>query len=245
MSVSKLFTQEQLAALDPARIPRHIAIMPDGNRRWAQQQSDLPVKGYRAGADVIVEIVKASKEIGVKVLTFYLFSTENWSRPQEEIDVLMCLFEEFLTSQCEIMVSENIRLKTIGDLSRLPGGLIAIIEHVRHATEHCSGVEMVMALNYGARDEICRAVQRIVDDRGHSGKITESLLSRYLDTASLGDPDLLIRTSGEMRISNFLLWQLSYAELYVTNVLWPDFTPWKFLEAVTDFQKRKRRLGGT
>lgn len=238
-----IFSSEQLKGIDFNRIPQHIAIMLDGNRRWAQQQLETTAEGYRAGSNAVIEIVKAGKELGVKVLTFYTFSTENWSRPQEEIDILMYLLEDFLNEQCDTMISSGVRLMTIGDLTRIPAHALEAVERVRKATEKCSDIEMVLALNYGGRDEICRAFKRILKDN-KGNEITESLLSSYLDTARWKDPDLLIRPGGEQRLSNFLLWQLSYAEFYTTPVLWPDFTPLKLIEAVTDFQKRKRRLGG-
>jgi len=245
---ASLFTPQQLLGLNPVRIPRHIAIIPDGNRRWAKKQQENSNHGHQAGADVLIEMVKAAKQLGVKVITFYLFSTENWNRPNEEVAALMWLLKEFLNEQRAEMVEEGVRLKTIGDLTALSQDVLDVVDQTKQATEHCRDIDMVLALNYGGRDELTRAFQKIMDDC-KSGKlqqdqITESLIGRYLDTADMGEPDLLIRTSGEMRLSNFLLWQLSYSEIYITEVLWPDFTPNNLLEAVIEYQKRERRLGG-
>lgn len=242
------YTSEQKAGLDPLRLPRHIAIIPDGNRRWAKKQLQNPIAGHRSGANVLIEIVKAAKELGIKAITFYMFSTENWNRSKEEISSLMWLLQEFLRENLNEMLEYDVRLCTIGDLSALPKEALDAVEETRQATAHCSDIEMVLALNYGSRDEMRRAFHRILDDckKGKLEKeqITESLIASYLDTAKWGDPDLFIRTSGEKRISNFLLWQLSYSEMYITDVLWPDFTPNELLAALIDFQKRKRRLGG-
>lgn len=242
------FSAEQLSLLSKARVPRHIAIIPDGNRRWARQQEEKPKEGHKAGANILIDTVHAAKELGVSAITFYLFSTENWERPQEEVAALMWLLQEFLLEQSDVMLAGGVRLNTIGDLSKLPQDVVAIIEDTKRKTAECNQIDMILALNYGGRDEIRRTLQRIIDkcQSGHLRKeeITETTIADHLDTAHWGDPDLLIRTSGEMRISNFLLWQFSYAEFYFSNVLWPDFTPDHLLEAVVEFQKRERRLGG-
>jgi len=249
MTSTAIFTSQEKASLDPMHIPRHVAIIPDGNRRWAKKQEGSSEQGHRAGADALMEIVKAARELGIRALTFYLFSTENWNRSEEEINALMWLLEGFLYDQCAEMQAHQVRLKTIGNLSIFPENILKAIDSTSKATAHCTDIEMILALNYGGRDEIRRAIHRLLDDfnsqKMQKEEVTESLISRYLDTAPWGDPDLLIRTSGELRISNFLLWQLSYTEIYVTNTLWPDFTPRDFLEAIADFQKRDRRLGGT
>jgi undecaprenyl diphosphate synthase len=243
------FSSEELVRLDKNRIPRHVAIIPDGNRRWAKKQEECCDKGHEAGANNLIEIVKAAKDLGIKTLTFYLFSTENWTRSQEEIAALMWLLQEFLNEQCFEMLAQGVRLKTIGDLTAFPSDVLAVVEKTLKATAHCDQIDMVLALNYGARDEIRRAFHHILDlcNKGNLQKedVTEKLIASYLDTKFCGDPDLLIRTSGEMRVSNFLLWQLSYTEIYVTELLWPQFKPNDLLEAVADFQKRERRLGGT
>lgn len=245
---SAIFSPTDLAPLNQTRIPRHIAIIPDGNRRWAKHHGKIIQGGHRAGANIIIDTVKAAKEIGVKTVTFYLFSTENWSRPKTEIAALMWLLKEFLINQCQEMLAHGVKLNTIGNLSAFAPDVREVIEKTREKTAHCDEIDMVLALNYGARDEIRRAVQKVIDGalEGNTAReeITEASIAKHLDTAPWGDPELLIRTSGEMRISNFLLWQLSYTELYVTDVLWPDFRPHHLLEAVIDFQQRDRRLGG-
>lgn len=247
--IKRYYTLEQTIDLDPNRIPRHVAFIPDGNRRWAKQQQMQAAEGHREGSDNLIEIVKAGKELGVKVFTFYLFSTENWSRPQEEIDALMWLLHTYLTEQLPTFLEEGTRLCTIGDLSPLPDYVNETIRETKRATSHCNEVDLIFALNYGSRDEITRAIKSIVEDIQNNKivpeQISEQLISQYLDTAQWGDPDLLIRTSGELRISNYLLWQISYSEIFSTHVLWPDFTPHHLLEALLNFQKRNRRLGGT
>lgn len=196
----------------------------------------------------MIEIVKAAKQLGVRVVTFYLFSTENWNRPQTEVAALMWLLESFLDEQRKEMADDGIHFHTIGELDPFPESVKTAINRTKAATQDCDRVDLVFALNYGSRDEICRACQKIARacQKGElaAEEISEQLISSYLDTGPWADPDLFIRASGELRISNFLLWQLSYAELYMTPVLWPDFTPQHLMEAVQSFQKRHRRLGG-
>lgn len=246
-TATAVFSSLELAALSH-QIPRHVAIIPDGNRRWAKKQQKCYDLGHQAGADNIIEIVKAGKAIGIKALTFYLFSTENWARSKIEIHALMWLLQKFLRDNVGEMQAEGVRLRTIGDLDALPKDALTSVKETMEATAHCEDIEMILALNYGARDEIRRVIRSIVDhcSMGKLQKedVTEKLISSYLDTSPWGDPELLIRTSGEMRISNFLLWQLSYTEIYVSKLLWPDFKPHALLDAIIDFQKRERRLGG-
>lgn len=243
-----IFSPQQFALLDKARVPAHIAIIPDGNRRWAKKKLSNITSGYRVGADNLLNIVKAAKEIGVKVITFYVFSTENWNRSSLETSTFMWLLESYLIEQCQSMIEQGVRLQTIGNISRLSENIQKTLRETKAATAHCDKIEMVMAINYGSRDEICRAVHSILDDcqadRLKKEEVTETVIKSYLDTASWVDPDLLIRTSGELRISNFLLWQCSYAEFYTAEVLWPEFTSQHLLEAVLHFQNRQRRLGG-
>ena len=239
---------ETLAKLDPAAIPRHIAIIMDGNRRWAKK-NDLPAElGHWEGAKVLTDIVRAAAECGIKTLTVYAFSTENWSRPQDEIASLMSLFELYLETKRETMVKESIRLSTIGDLSRFPASVQNALQETMHATEHCNRINLVLALNYGGRDELKRAMGRILMQNEIKKipleELTEEFISKFLDTTPWGDPDLLIRTGGELRLSNFMLWQLSYAELFVTDVFWPQFTPQHFFQALLSYQSRQRRYGG-
>jgi undecaprenyl diphosphate synthase len=242
------FHPAQLALLDRSRMPKHIAIIPDGNRRWAKKRLSRVQDGHREGADTLMEIVKAAQELGVEEITFYSFSTENWNRPPEEVWALMALFTSYLTEQCEEMVQSGIKLETIGDLSTLPPFLCEVIQETKLATQECNKVTLILALNYGSRNEICRAFRSMLNDYDQQSlskeDINEETISRYLDTHRWGDPDLLIRTSGELRISNFLLWQISYSEIHVAPVLWPDFTPQHLIEAILDFQGRQRRWGG-
>lgn len=244
----RYFTLDELTALNPKTVPSHIAIIPDGNRRWAKNRELNPSKGHEEGATTLVDIVCAAKDMGVKNVSFYLFSTENWSRPKEEVDALMFLLHMFLIDQRPVMLREGIRLQTIGEISKLPSYVIDTICESKEATAHCSSVNMVLALNYGARDEMRRAVTSIAEKISAgslaSHEITEAEIANNLDTAPYGDPELLIRTSGELRLSNFLLWQLSYAEVYISEVLWPDFRPVHLYKAILEYQKRERRLGG-
>lgn len=244
----RYFSTEQYRAIENAQIPSHIAIIPDGNRRWAKMRELVPSKGHEEGASSLVDIACAAKDLGVKTITFYLFSTENWSRSQEEVDALMLLLHLFLIEQRPVLLQEGVRLQTIGEISKLPAYVIDTIEETKKATSNCKTINMVLALNYGARDELTRAV-RTVAQQVSSGAlapeaIEERMIAAALDTAPYGDPDLLIRTSGELRLSNFLLWQISYAEMYVTDVLWPDFRPKHLYDAVVSYQQRERRLGG-
>ncbi len=243
-----LFHPAQIALINPERIPKHIAIIPDGNRRWAKKRLLSTSQGHQEGADVLMDTVKAAKELGVQRITFYSFSTENWNRPQEEIAALMLLYASYLKEHCEEMQQSGIRLDTIGQIDRLPFFLQEVIEETKKATADCDKITLILALNYGSRDEICRAFQAMVDDI-EAGKldkhlIDEKMVGRYLDTHPFSDPDLLIRTSGELRVSNFLLWQISYAEIHVAPTLWPDFTTQHLIDAIVDFQNRQRRWGG-
>lgn len=248
ISKASRFHPAKLACLDPTRIPEHIAIIPDGNRRWARKRLFSVQEGHRIGADTLMESVKAAQELGIKVMTFFAFSTENWMRPPLEVAALMMIFTNFLCEQREEMVRLNIKLETIGDLTPFPKGLKTAIADSKAATEDCDKTKLVLAFNYGARNELCRAFKSMLEDYDHKliskEEINEKMISNYLDTAHLVDPDLLIRTSGEMRISNYLLWQISYAEIHISPVLWPDFTSHHLLDAVLDFQKRERRRGG-
>lgn len=242
------FLPSQLARLDRARMPKHIAIIPDGNRRWAKKRLSSIQAGHREGADTLMEIVKAAKELDIEEITFYSFSTENWNRPQEEVMALMVLFSSYLMEQCEEMIECGIRLETIGDLTPLPSFLQQTILGTKEATKECDKISLILAFNYGSRNEICRAFKKLLEDYDlqHLKKedVNEKTISSYLDTHKWRDPELLIRTSGELRVSNFLLWQISYAEIHVSPVLWPDFTPQHLIDAILDYQGRERRWGG-
>lgn len=245
---TNFFTTQQHAALNPQRIPKHLTIIPDGNRRWAKRNQLSTFAGHQKGGERLIEIVKAARELNIKTISFYLFSTENWSRHPEEVDMLMWLLENFLVEQRETMIEYGIKVGTIGDLIPLPSRTKGAIEESKAATSHCGDIDMVMALNYGSRNEIYRAFSALLADIDNEKisreLVNEQIISNYLDTALWGDPDLFIRTSGEFRLSNYLLWQISYAEIYVTDVLWPDFNHNCLFEALMNYQSRDRRLGG-
>lgn len=246
--IKTIFQPEQLAVLDKLRTPKHIAFIPDGNRRWAKKQQSTVAHGHEAGASNLLDIVLAAKELDVKIVTFYIFSTENWQRDKEEVAFFLWLIESWLIDQRQTMIDEGVRLQSIGDPSRFPKSLQDALQGTKEATAACDCIQMVIALNYGGRDEIRRAVKKISADCKNGildpEEVTEATISRYLDTAPWKDPDLLIRTSGESRISNFLIWQISYTEVYFADMMWPDFTPKNLLDAVSDFQNRQRRWGG-
>jgi len=242
-----LYQDAQIALLNRHPIPHHVAIIMDGNRRWAQKKSVPSLGGHWAGAQTLTTVVNAAAEIGIKVLTVYAFSTENWARPQEEVNGLLELLEVFLKEQQAAMLEGGVRLQTIGNISCFPQRLQDAIQTTKDMTSSGEKIELVLALNYGGRDDIKRALQEIVEDYSNhllsKSDLTELLISQYLDTAKWQDPDLLIRTSGELRLSNFLLWQISYAEIYVTETLWPDFTHLDLYDAILEFQHRQRRIG--
>lgn len=243
-----LFTTKELEKLDRTHIPYHIAIIPDGNRRWAKSNVRKIQEGYKEGADALITTVKAAKELGVKVLTVFSFSTENWSRPQLEVEALLHLFRNYLKSCQTMMLDLGVRLRVIGDIAKMPPLLIDSIEETMKLTQDMQSLDLVLAMNYGSRDEIKRAVRKIAQDciqgRINLDQLTEEKINDYLDTSIWPDPDLVIRTSGEKRVSNFLLWQSSYAEIYTEDVNWPSFTPQHLLKAILDFQLRERRRGG-
>jgi undecaprenyl diphosphate synthase len=229
-------------------IPGHVAIIMDGNGRWASQRGLPRIAGHGAGAKSVEEVIKAAKESGVKILTLYAFSTENWKRPKHEVDALFKLLENYIESQADILIKNEIRLSVIGKIDGLPEVVQRKLKSIIDRTKSGSTLLLNLALNYGSRTEIVDAARAVASDCV-SGKlfpedIDEKIFSGYLYTKELPDPDLLIRTSGELRLSNFLLWQLSYSELYVTKKLWPDFKKDDFLEALKEYQSRQRRYGG-
>jgi undecaprenyl diphosphate synthase len=242
-----LFSNEELASLDTLKIPRHIAIIPDGNRRWAKARGLSPVEGHWNGAENLIKIVKAAKEIGIKTVTIYTFSTENWSRSKEEVDGVMTVIAAYLKQQCPRMVDEGIRVDSIGDPSSLPSYLIEVLNDTKLATSQCDQISLLLALNYGGRNEITRAVKEIANLVKNGllspDDINESVIANQLDTGPWGDPDLLLRPGGEWRISNFLLWQISYSEIQVTDELWPDFSPHHLLNAIKNYGNADRRKG--
>lgn len=238
-----IYSNEELMLLDPLLVPKHIAIIMDGNRRWAKLRGLPPMMGHWEGAEALTEVIRSASDLGVKTLTVYAFSTENWGRPELEIEGLMNMFELYLVRKKEHMVRDGVNLSAIGDLSRLPERVRNAFYQTKKATEHCDRINLVLALNYGGRDELRRAFAKILEEKISPDQLTEEMIAKHLDTSRFGDPDLLIRTSGEMRVSNFLLWQISYTEIFSTDVLWPEFSPKKLLEAILVFQKRNRRLG--
>ena len=231
------------------KLPRHLAIIMDGNGRWAEQRSLDRVAGHQQGAESVRTIVRACREIGIPYLTLFAFSSENWSRPQTEVDALMTLLKDYLVTELREMLEHDIRLLAIGDLSRLPKPIFVAVSETMKLTGAGKGMTLTLALSYGGRDDILQAIRRIMAN-SRDGNLTpedinEDLFSRYLWTANLPDPDLLIRTSGEVRISNFFLWQLAYTEIYVTSVLWPDFSKEDLIQALLSYQDRERRFGLT
>jgi undecaprenyl diphosphate synthase len=247
-SKKKVYSPEELATIQAKLIPEHVAIIMDGNRRWAKMNGVSSAKGHWQGAETLTKIVRAASELGIKVLTVFAFSTENWARSSKEIQTLMRLFEFYLLKQKKTLQKEKVRLSVIGDLSKFPQKVKKAFLTTQDATKSGTNLDLVLALNYGSRNEIVRAVKKILIDfeekKIKKETLSEELFSKYLDTAAWKDPDLLIRTSGEQRLSNFLLWQASYAEICIFDVLWPDFTEKHLYEAVLQFQKRERRLGG-
>ena len=230
-------------------LPKHVAIIMDGNGRWAEKRSLNRISGHQKGIKRVKEIIRASKKIGIEVLTLYAFSTENWNRPQLETRALMALLKKFLIAEGKELIANNIRLNTIGSIEDLPKEVVVILRDLMSESQGNSGMVLNAALSYSGRSEIIRAVKKIATDI-KNGKLSpqqidEALFSNYLYTSELPDPDLLIRTSGEHRISNFLLWQMAYTELYITETLWPDFTEKDLIRAVEDYQKRERRFGLT
>ncbi len=234
--------KETQPSLDPDRIPHHIAIIMDGNGRWARQRHMPRIFGHRAGISSVRDVVRAAGEIGVRVLTLYAFSAENWSRPSSEVRALMRLLEEYLQRELVELQKNKVQLRAIGRLSALPSGAQAWLKRVIAETANNTGLVLNLALNYGGRQEIVDACNRIISERIQ--KVDETRFAEYLDTAGCPDPDLLIRTSGEMRISNFLLWQLAYTEFHITDTPWPEFRRQHLYAAIADYQRRERRFGG-
>ncbi len=236
--------------LDPARLPRHIAIIMDGNGRWAKRRHMPRVAGHRAGVAAVRSTVATAARIGLSALTLYAFSEENWKkRPRSEVDFLMGLLSRYLKAEVPTLNQNNIRLDYIGRQHELPEDVQERMGWARHNTAHNTGLVLTLALNYSARTELVDAFRSMVKAAAQNGgiehlHIDEETVGRHLYTRSLPDPDLVVRTSGEMRLSNFLLWQLAYAEIYVTPTLWPDFRGLQLLEAIAEYQKRERRYGG-
>lgn len=229
------------------RMPRHVAVIMDGNGRWAKRRGLPRIMGHRRGVDTLKKLLRCCRDWGIEALTAYAFSTENWGRPIEEVDFLMTLFERVLRQELNEMMEEDVRIRFVGNLDALPTSLRDEIDHAVTQTKENRGINFTVATNYGGRHEIVQACQAIAKQvqKGElkPEDITEELFSHHLYTSEIVDPDLLIRTSGEMRISNFLLWQLAYAEIYVTDTLWPDFDSTEFHRAIYAYQQRDRRFG--
>ncbi|MEM8637971.1 MAG: polyprenyl diphosphate synthase [Cyanobacteria bacterium P01_G01_bin.54] len=235
------------ADLDRDRLPQHVAVIMDGNGRWARRQGMPRVMGHRRGVDALKDLLRCCKDWGIPALTVYAFSTENWRRPNHEVDFLMALFEQVLQREMAEMMAENVRIRFVGNLAALPRSLQTQIADSMAETQQNQDVEFTIATNYGGRQEIiqaCRAIaEQVRAGAIDPADIDENLFEQHLYTSDLRHPDLLIRTSGEMRISNFLLWQMAYAEIYVTHTPWPDFDREQFHQALLDYQQRERRFG--
>jgi undecaprenyl diphosphate synthase len=233
--------------LDPAKLPSHVAVIMDGNGRWAKKRLLNRIKGHEKGSESVRTIVRACREIGIPYLTLYAFSTENWQRPQSEVVALMTLLKKFLESEKKEMLDNNIRLYAIGQIERLPENVRKTLHNVMALTKNNNGMTLNLALSYGGRAEIIKMVKEIAikakEGRMGPDSITPEIISEHLYTHQMPDPDLLIRTSGEMRISNFLLWQIAYSEIYITDTLWPDFGKDEFVRILKDYQQRERRFG--
>ena len=237
-----------VAALDRDRIPRHISCIMDGNGRWATSRGLARGEGHRAGIVALREIITACVRLGVEVLSAYAFSTENWRRPEQEVNLLMHLFAQTFIEELPLLKRENVRVVFLGDISRLPDQTREVFEYGLNETKDHTGMVLALAVNYGARAELARAArllaQQVLDGERSIEDIDEDAVAANLYTAGLPDPELVVRTSGEMRLSNYLLWQVAYAEFYITDTYWPDFNRWELLSAIIAFQHRDRRFGG-
>jgi len=232
---------------DLSKLPSHIAIIMDGNGRWAKQRLMNRINGHEKGADAVRRIVRTCREIGIDILTLYAFSTENWQRPKTEVAALMDLLKRFLKSEAMEMQENNIRLNSIGQMHRIPKGVRSVLQQTMDVTASNTGLTLNLALSYGGRAEIVEMVKQVAaqvrDGRLDPSAITSEVVSDNLYTRGMCDPDLLIRTGGDMRVSNFLLWQIAYAEIFVTDTLWPDFSREEFMTILGEFQRRERRFG--
>ncbi len=238
-----------MEGLDPERLPRHVAIIMDGNGRWAKKRWLNRVAGHEAGAESVRAVIETARKIGIPYLTLYAFSKENWQRPQAEIQALWQLFRRFLKSERPRMIENEIRVRHVGDPDGIPEDVYAEFQALIRDTAHFDKLTVNLALNYGGRHEIARAARLFAEDvragRRQPEEMSPEVLGAYLLTADIPDPDLVIRTSGEYRVSNFLLWQIAYAELYITDILWPDFREQEFVAALREYQRRERRFGKT
>jgi len=251
MSLGKIIDKKNYnlsMKIDKQKVPEHVAIIMDGNGRWATKKGLPRTYGHKRGVSVLKEILKVSKKLGCKVLTVYAFSTENWARPKKEVDFLINLFREVLRNEIEEIHEESAKIKFIGDLTPFPETLKKIISNSESITKNNNKFLLNVCINYGGRQEIVKVAKKLAlkSSTGEikPGEVNEELFNSELLTSGIKDPELLIRTSGEKRISNFLLWQLAYSEIYISDVLWPDFNEFEFLKAIIDYQSRNRRFGG-
>jgi undecaprenyl diphosphate synthase len=234
----------ELQGLNASRIPRHVAIIMDGNGRWAEERGESRVYGHMHGVEAVRLSVEAAMELGVRHLTLYAFSTENWSRPKEEVEALMNLLVDTLVKEVRELGNKGVRLRTIGDIAALPENCQTQLKEAESATKQNEGLDLILALSYSSKWEMVEAIKQLIDSGISPEEVTAECVSDHLSTKGIPDPELMIRTSGEHRISNFLLWQLAYAEFHFTPTLWPDFKKESFFDAVRDFQNRERRFGG-
>ncbi|MDX2195630.1 MAG: isoprenyl transferase [Cytophagales bacterium] len=240
---------EALIQIDKSQLPRHVAIIMDGNGRWAKQKGAARIFGHNNAIQSVRDAAEAAAELGISFLTLYAFSTENWNRPIEEVNALMELLVKTIASETKTLLKNNIKLHTIGNIKELPASCQTNLQEAINNTSQCTGLTLTLALSYSGRWDIMNAAKKIAQEaylnKLKPEDINEEMFSKYLSTSQMPDPELMIRTSGEMRISNYLLWQLAYAELYITPTLWPDFRKIHFYEALIDYQKRERRFGKT
>jgi len=245
----KMSLSELKKNIDPDKLPKHVAVIMDGNGRWAKQRGYKRIFGHKNGVKAVRSTVEAAGEIGIKYLTLYAFSTENWKRPKVEVNALMSLFISAVKDETENLIKNNVRMKAIGNLKNLPENVQKNLAEIIDTTKNNTGLTLILALSYSSRQEITNAVKSIVKEavskKISEEDITEEFITKQLYTSDFPDPELLVRTSGEFRISNFLLWQISYSELYFTETLWPDFRKEDFYNAVLSYQKRERRFGKT
>jgi undecaprenyl diphosphate synthase len=234
----------EVQGLNANRIPRHVAIIMDGNGRWAEERGESRVFGHMHGVEAVRLSVEAAMELGVRHLTLYAFSTENWSRPKEEVEALMNLLVDTLVKEVRELGNKGVRLRTIGDIAALPENCQTQLKEAESATKQNEGLDLILALSYSSKWEMVEAIKQLIDSGISPEEVTAECVSDHLSTKGIPDPELMIRTSGEHRISNFLLWQLAYAEFHFTPTLWPDFKKESFFDAVRDFQNRERRFGG-
>lgn len=225
------------------KVLRHVGIIMDGNGRWAQMRGLPRYEGHKRGVEKVKEIIQSAIRLNIDIVTFYAFSIENWHRPKEEVDVIMNLLESHLIKETQNFITQGVKFKMIGNRELMPEKILNVIEETEKVTSKSDKLIAQFAISYSGRDEILRAVKKAIHEKINPERLDEKLFSNFLDTGGIPDPDLIIRTSGEQRLSNFLIWQAAYAEFYFTPTLWPDFTEEEFTEAIFDFQKRQRRFG--